>query len=205
MPCGIFIGLKICYRKSSPQQQFLEFEAHQNKYGKDRLKYKGTIRYIPPMHQSLSLKAWASICYFKCSVQMSIPAGQRQRCDTALLAQHRKWKIKYTISWQSVLSTQNSGNLLIHDVVKEHLFITKCIKLNASNLLAVIWIRCMPIELREEKKISYTLSLTLETIRTSKKQTINGNCLLRNWLPARLAQLIIPVTGWAAISVSIGK
>lgn len=47
---------------------------------------------------------------------------------------------------------------------------------------------------------------TTTTKKTPQKnQNINANCLLRNSLPARLAQLIVPVTGWAAVSVSIGK
>lgn len=159
------------------------------------------------MHQSLCLKVWASIRYFKCSIQMSTPARQRQQCDTALLGQHTKCKLKYITSWQFVLSAQNAGNLLIHDVGKEHLFITKCMKLNTGNFLTVIGIRCMQIiKLTEKKKeFSYILDPALETISTSKKKYLNVNCFLRNWLPARLAQLVAPVTGWAAVSVSIGK
>lgn len=51
---------------------------------------------------------------------------------------------------------QNSGNLLTHDVAKEHLFVAKRTKLNAGNLLSAIRIRCMQIKLTEERNFSYT-------------------------------------------------
>lgn len=79
---------------------------------------------------------------------------------------------------------QNSGNPLIHDVAKEHLFIAKCMKLNAGNLLSAIRIRYTQVKLTEERNLGYTCYPWKPSARLKRihKHKLFAQKLFANWV-----------------------